>query len=161
MSMIEIRIHNYDDGQHPLHTHGHHVQLVYRKGKLFGPEANDDVLVPGISKQAHSSDVVYPAVPMRRDTWTIAPNGETRIRFIADNPGMWLLHCHMDWHVEAGLTIVMVEAPEKIQEQKQTITQMTDLCRDQGVPTEGNAVGNSKNWLDLSGEVTTPPINNG
>ena len=98
---------------------------------------------------------------MRRDTWTIAPNGQTRIRFIADNPGVWLLHCHMDWHVEAGLTVVMVEAPEKLQEQTRSITQMTNQCRAQGIPTEGNAVGNADNWLDLTGEVTTPPINNG
>jgi iron transport multicopper oxidase len=99
---------------------------------------------------------------MRRDTWTIAPNGETRLRFIADNPGVWLLHCHMDWHVEAGLTVTMVEAPDKIQEQEQQfMPQMASLCQAQGIATQGNAMGNVDNWLNLTGELTEPPINHG
>jgi iron transport multicopper oxidase len=30
----------------------------------------------------------------------------------ADNPGAWFLHCHIDWHLEAGLAIAFAEAPE-------------------------------------------------
>ena len=168
-NLIEIRIHNYDDGMHPLHTHGHHIQLVYRKGKLYGPDFGD-ALVPGRRKhkrhpdtaRTQARDIEYPAVPMRRDTWTIAPNGETRIRFIADNPGAWLLHCHMDWHVEAGLTVVMVEAADKIQEQKRFLPQIAALCAAGGIPAEGNAVGNVGDlWLNLTGELTVPPKNYG
>ena len=170
-NLIEIVINNFDGGQHPLHAHGHHVQLVYRNEsqELFGAENDAELVSRNQKRHSHSATararstntINYPAIPMRRDTWTIAPNGQTRIRFIADNPGVWLLHCHMDWHVEAGLTVVMVEAPEKLQEQTRSITQMTNQCRAQGIPTEGNAVGNADNWLDLTGEVTTPPINNG
>ncbi|SJL08430.1 probable Laccase-1 [Armillaria ostoyae] len=28
-----------------------------------------------------------------------------------DNPGAWFLHCHIDWHLEAGLAIVFAESP--------------------------------------------------
>ncbi|KIJ55076.1 multicopper oxidase [Sphaerobolus stellatus SS14] len=38
--------------------------------------------------------------------------GGVRIRFRADNPGPWFLHCHIDWHLEAGLAVVFAEAPQ-------------------------------------------------
>ncbi len=28
------------------------------------------------------------------------------LRFIAKNPGMWLFHCHIDFHSELGMTLV-------------------------------------------------------
>ena len=30
-----------------------------------------------------------------------------------DNPGPWLLHCHIDWHLQTGLAVVFAEdAPD-------------------------------------------------
>lgn len=40
---------------------------------------------------------------LRRDTLTIKPYAWALIRFVADNPGLWALHCHIAWHMEAGL----------------------------------------------------------
>lgn len=40
---------------------------------------------------------------LRRDTLTIKPYAWSLIRFVADNPGLWALHCHIAWHMEAGL----------------------------------------------------------
>jgi hypothetical protein len=31
------------------------------------------------------------------------------IRFVTDNAGPWFLHCHIDWHLEAGLAVVFAE----------------------------------------------------
>lgn len=67
----------------------------------------------------------------------------------------------MDWHVEAGLTITLVEAPDKIQDQKALMAQTNSLCAAQGISTEGNAAGNTADWLNLTGQVTVPPINHG
>ncbi|KAG8801435.1 laccase, partial [Serendipita sp. 399] len=36
------------------------------------------------------------------------------LRFTADNPGPWLLHCHIDLHFDSGLAVVFAEAPEDI-----------------------------------------------
>jgi len=41
--------------------------------------------------------------PMRRDTMTVDAFGWALIRFKADNPGLWAFHCHISWHMEAGL----------------------------------------------------------
>ena len=68
----------------------------------------------------------------------------------------------MDWHVEAGLTVVMIEAPEKIAEQKGYLPQIAGLCKQNGIKAEGNVVGNSGDqWLNVTGEPTIPPINHG
>jgi FtsP/CotA-like multicopper oxidase with cupredoxin domain len=39
-----------------------------------------------------------------KDTFLIGPTQTTRIAFVADNPGKWLLHCHMLEHAAAGMT---------------------------------------------------------
>ena len=31
-----------------------------------------------------------------------------------DNPGPWFLHCHVDWHLQAGLAIVFAEDTKDI-----------------------------------------------
>jgi len=43
-----------------------------------------------------------------------APCGWLKIRFVANNPGTWLFHCHVDWHVEMGMAVVFEVAPTKI-----------------------------------------------
>ncbi|KAF5327070.1 hypothetical protein D9619_004661 [Psilocybe cf. subviscida] len=68
--------------------------------------------------------------PPRRDV--VGVSGSTVIiRFRADNPGPWFLHCHIDWHLEAGLAVVFAEAPsaQRSGPQSQIIKQeWLDLC---------------------------------
>ncbi|KAI8620075.1 Cupredoxin [Chytriomyces sp. MP71] len=45
--------------------------------------------------------------------------GYAVIRFVADNPGVWLMHCHITFHLEAGLAITFVEAIEEIERMEQ------------------------------------------
>ncbi|CAG8504340.1 2475_t:CDS:2 [Cetraspora pellucida] len=47
--------------------------------------------------------------PPYRDTVTIPQNGWLAIRFVADNPGIWAVHCHIEWHVEMGMVVTLVE----------------------------------------------------
>lgn len=65
------------------------------------------------------------------------------------NPGIWLLHCHIEWHIEAGLVMTFVEDPIELQAQGLVISQ--------GIPTIGNAGGDSVNWLNLTNAPTHPP----
>lgn len=70
---------------------------------------------------------------------------------------VWLLHCHVEWHVVSGLTATLIEAPESI---NYTIPQdHRKLCSSYGTPTSGNAAGNSGN--DLSGANTEVTPSNG
>ena len=59
-------------------------------------------------------------------------------RFKADNPGVWLLHCHMEWHVAAGLTATIIEAPLELQ--KQSVPSYAfNNCKAQNISTTGDA----------------------
>lgn len=42
------------------------------------------------------------------------PPGYSVIGFQSDNPGAWLMHCHIVWHVEGGMALQFVEAPKSI-----------------------------------------------
>ncbi len=33
--------------------------------------------------------------------------GFTVFRFIANNPGVWMLHCHIDFHMESGMSFFL------------------------------------------------------
>ena len=61
---------------HAMHLHGHHFRQIQSEGK------------PG---------------PLR-DTLLMDPGQEAEIAFVADNPGAWLLHCHMLEHAAAGMS---------------------------------------------------------
>lgn len=40
--------------------------------------------------------------PPRRDVVLLPAGGYIAIAFKPDNPGVWLLHCHIAWHASAG-----------------------------------------------------------
>ncbi|WDK17648.1 multicopper oxidase [Colletotrichum graminicola] len=136
--VVEIVLNNEDDGKHPFHLHGHQFQVVHRSDEDAGHFAN-------------GTAVALPRRPMRRDTLLVEGNGNFVIRFKADNPGVWLFHCHIEWHMDQGLIATIVEAPEALQGRKIPEGHL-DVCRAAGVPTRGNAAGNTKNVLDLTGE---------
>ena len=46
-----------------------------------------------------------------RDTVTIEKNSYVVLRFADRNPGLWMMHCHIDWHQRAGLGLVFHELP--------------------------------------------------
>ena len=53
--------------------------------------------------------------PVRRDVLTPGqPDDIVTIRFRTDNPGPWIFHCHIDWHLEHGLAIVFAEDIDEI-----------------------------------------------
>ncbi len=45
--------------------------------------------------------------PVLRDTVTVESLSWIVIQFEANNPGQWLMHCHFDWHVAAGLALAI------------------------------------------------------
>ncbi|KAG1784868.1 laccase [Suillus plorans] len=75
---------------HPMHLHGHSFDVVQSAGNSTLNYMN----------------------PVRRDVVsTGVPGQQVVIRWVTDNSGPWFLHCHIDWHLEAGLAVVMAESP--------------------------------------------------
>jgi iron transport multicopper oxidase len=155
--VIEIVLNNDDPGKHPFHLHGHDFQVVQR-----APEE--------VGFYDPSNHSVFPSTPMRRDTVWVRPNSNFVIRFRADNPGVWLFHCHIEWHLASGLIATMVrfhlfpqydqqltspvqiEAPLEIQKTIDIPSNHYDVCAAGATPTAGNAAGNTVDFLDLKGQ---------
>ncbi|KAJ2528415.1 ferroxidase fet3, partial [Coemansia sp. RSA 1933] len=74
-----------------------------------------------------------PHTPMRRDTVLIAPGSYAKLRFRADNPGVWLMHCHIERHMELGLSMMFVSAPDIMRQTIQIPENMKDQCRQLGI----------------------------
>ncbi|KAL1332463.1 hypothetical protein HN51_061268 [Arachis hypogaea] len=82
--------------EHPMHIHGFHFFVVGSGFGNFNP-ATDPA----------NFNLVDPPV---RNTIGTPPGGWVAIRFLADNPGIWFVHCHIDSHLNWGLaTAFLVE----------------------------------------------------
>jgi iron transport multicopper oxidase len=138
--VIEIVLINKDDGSHPWHLHGHAFQVIARS------KANTPY---------DSKTIQAPQTPMRRDTIQVHAGGYVVLRFKANNPGVFLFHCHIEWHMEAGLVATLIEAPDRIAREQSIPRDHAKVCRSQNILTKGNAAGNSNDWLNLTGESTT------
>lgn len=71
-----------------------------------------DRIPPGLEKEValENIDAVQP-FDLRnaslRDTVQIPRHGYAVLRFRADNPGVWLFHCHMMWHMATGMAMLV------------------------------------------------------
>ncbi|KAF5779983.1 putative laccase [Helianthus annuus] len=79
---------------HPMHLHGHSFYVV---GSGFGNYKR--------SRDAPNYNLVDPP---HMQTIAVPQNGWTAIRFKADNPGVWFMHCHFERHVSWGMGMVFI-----------------------------------------------------
>lgn len=151
-AVIEVVLNNLDGGSHPFHLHGHNFQLVSRTPS-YGPSFNDyadgDPLPYNATENPSSG---FPKYPARRDTFVAPPQGNFVVRFVADNPGVWLFHCHIDWHMSQGLAMSFIEAPKQLQQQLSLTESEINICKAANMSYEGNAAANTEDLLDLTGE---------
>ncbi|CAF4451949.1 unnamed protein product, partial [Adineta steineri] len=54
--------------------------------------------------------------PIYRDTFTVNPYSYLVFRFKANNPGIWMLHCHNDWHLQVGMALLFIESSQLIKQ---------------------------------------------
>jgi len=96
-------------------------------------------------------------VPVRRDVMMVNTNASSVWHYTATNPGVYLIHCHIEWHVEAGLIATIIEAPNLLQGRLTIPADHIAACKSGGIPTVGNAAGNDADWLNLTGAPMVPP----
>ncbi|SCU96558.1 LADA_0H01552g1_1 [Lachancea dasiensis] len=113
--VVEIAINSIDHMTHPWHLHGHTFQVISvgkkRDGPLYFNERESAAM------QRYLADVASweNKVPMTRDTINIPGSSYAVIRFRANNPGFWLLHCHVEWHMAKGLGVVLAEGDPRVE----------------------------------------------
>ena len=71
-----IELENRTAWRHPIHLHGHSFRVL-------------------AGESVETADL--------RDTVLLQPEDTARIAFVADNPGKWMLHCHVLEHQASGM----------------------------------------------------------
>ncbi|KAK3206134.1 hypothetical protein Dsin_020180 [Dipteronia sinensis] len=89
---------------HPLHLHGYDVFVVGQGFGNFDPK-----------KDPAKFNLVD---PVERNTVGIPSGGWVAIRFVADNPGAWLMHCHIETHMSWGMMMAWIVLDGKHPHQK-------------------------------------------
>jgi len=92
-SWVYIVVESFLPLPHPLHLHGHDTYVLARGG---GPYLDSLIELETIN-------------PPRRDTVNLPQNGFLVLAFETDNPGAWILHCHIEWHLHDGFAMSMLE----------------------------------------------------
>ncbi|PKA66886.1 Laccase-3 [Apostasia shenzhenica] len=98
--------------EHPTHLHGYNFYVLAR-GKGNFDRRRDEGKFNLVD-------------PPKRNTIGVPAGGWAVIRFVADNPGVWLMHCHIDSHLTWGLaTALLVE--NGVGERESTLPPPPDL----------------------------------
>jgi len=99
------------------------------------------------------------ANPIRRDVFQIPSGQSITLRVVADNPGAWIFHCHIEWHLEVGLAMQFIEAPLQVQQRNKIPQASFSNCKALHQLSSGNAAGH-QDPFDLEGLPTGPFIKN-
>ncbi|XP_064643110.1 uncharacterized protein LOC135497272 isoform X2 [Lineus longissimus] len=121
---------------HPVHLHGHSFYVVkeglaeynHTTGKMIGDNLDIDChgnpdRKKSLCNAATWSDSTWvgdsiPGINLERpplkDTVNVPTGGYVVVRFKAENPGVWLMHCHTENHNLDGMSMLVREAADRI-----------------------------------------------
>jgi FtsP/CotA-like multicopper oxidase with cupredoxin domain len=80
---VKIHFDNPSDIPHAMHLHGHDFVVLDQNGKPMTGS------------------------PIYLNTVTVMPHESVDIAFVANNPGLWMLHCHMLGHAHDGMDMIV------------------------------------------------------
>lgn len=82
--LVRLHFDNQSDLYHPMHLHGHSFIVLTKDGKpLTGS-------------------------PVRLDTVLVPPHSTYDVAFLANNPGIWMVHCHNFLHANWGMDMMLM-----------------------------------------------------
>jgi FtsP/CotA-like multicopper oxidase with cupredoxin domain len=82
--LVKVTFANRSLMEHPMHLHGHHVLVLSRNGQPISGS------------------------PWWVDTLNVEPGESYEVAFKADNPGIWMNHCHVLDHAAEGMMMHLV-----------------------------------------------------
>lgn len=117
---------------HSIHLHGHTFYVLKvgygsydnQTGQLVAENGDIDCRGGTSRKSSYCTDATWsdsswlggnlPGLELqkavRKDTIIVPSGGYAVVRFVANNPGVWLLHCHNELHANDGMTIMINES---------------------------------------------------
>ncbi|KAK4628929.1 Laccase-3 [Fulvia fulva] len=84
---------------HPIHLHGHDFYVLG-----WGTTGWTDDDAAGLNYDS----------PIRRDVAMLPTNGWVAIAFQTNNPGAWIMHCHIAWHADEGFSVQFLESKDSM-----------------------------------------------
>ncbi|KAK5110025.1 hypothetical protein LTR62_006392 [Meristemomyces frigidus] len=105
---------------HPIHLHGHDFYVLAQGTGLY-----DSDIPLNLKNPARRDTAMMPWQP----TGANATGGYLVIAYYADNPGAWLMHCHIGWHNAMGFALQIIEAQDLIPGTVADVPLMDKVCR--------------------------------
>ncbi|GAB6029534.1 hypothetical protein CHUAL_005284 [Chamberlinius hualienensis] len=91
-----------DPLQHDFHLHGHSFYVTAQ-----GTLARGDNTIARFKQLDSQGNISRKLTnPVRKDSVGVLQGGYTVFRFKADNPGFWMFHCHVAFHLESGMGLI-------------------------------------------------------
>jgi len=136
---IRLHVKNEFIASHPMHLHGH----------------NFNVLAEGVGDW--DGTITHQSNTQRRDVQlvqggTAAAPGYIVLQYQTDNPGVWPFHCHIAWHVSAGLYMTTIEQVDRLQKRQFPAT-VAQTCRDWATYSGHDVVDEIDSGLKIRGMV--------
>jgi FtsP/CotA-like multicopper oxidase with cupredoxin domain len=85
----KIVFQNNTNRLHPMHIHGVFFRVLARDARAVRE-------------------------PFTRDTVLVGPNERVLIGFVPEHPGIWLTHCHIQSHADAGMVTTIETKPQEL-----------------------------------------------
>ncbi|KAH7176772.1 Cupredoxin [Dactylonectria macrodidyma] len=95
---------------HPIHLHGHDFFILAQGSGTYS-----------------SSVTLNLDNPPRRDTAMLPASGYLVMAWETDNPGVWLMHCHIGWHTSEGFAVQFIERESEIAALTDS-SDLSDVC---------------------------------
>ncbi|CAL1527062.1 unnamed protein product [Lymnaea stagnalis] len=117
---------------HPIHLHGHSFHVVkmgyptydHTTGKVIGENLDIDCRGNPDREKSYCNAASWAnsswggnnvpglelELPVLKDTIIVPTGGYVVVRIKADNPGLWLMHCHIELHNTDGMALVFNES---------------------------------------------------
>lgn len=113
MSLVAKLLTNHPTLQ--IHLHGHDFALLQQSSTPYN-QTQTKLLLKN---------------PPRRDVTLLPKGGFIVIAFKADNPGIWLLHCHIAVHASSGLAMQILERQDAARKlmTPAKLSENTRVCR--------------------------------
>jgi FtsP/CotA-like multicopper oxidase with cupredoxin domain len=99
---------------HPIHLHGHDFYVL---------DSQANAQWSGDLSRLKTDN------PIRRDTHSLPAGGYLVLAFESDNPGAWLMHCHIPFHIAAGLGVQFLERKSEIVGSIGSLGPMNEGCK--------------------------------
>lgn len=81
--VVRLHIVNDTGEYHPMHLHGHMLSVLAKDGRSITGS------------------------PIHLDTILVGPHETWDVAFLADNPGIWMFHCHVLLHAAFGMSMTV------------------------------------------------------